>query len=113
MGNCFGGFERVDMEFLRMEKETFYLRKPFPLIKYQELEARTVYIENGNMCVFLKKLAQLSDIHIHTAGVEVAVVAPNRLERLLSAQHLVALQAEQAQQFGLFGGKLKALLLAF
>ena len=51
-------------------------------------------------------LAQLSDIHVHTAGIEVVVVNPDGLQSEVTLENLVDVSTKEAQQLALFGGEL-------
>ena len=68
------------------------------IIRSNELVAFSVDIDDFNRIVFLQMLAELGDIHIHAARIEVVVINPDSLERKVTLQNLVGMSAEQAQQ---------------
>ncbi len=80
------------------------------LIGDNELIALAVDVDDLDLVVVLQVLAQLRDIDIHRPGVEVVVVDPNGLERIVALQDLVGVGAEQGQQLVLLGGELGLLL---
>ena len=67
-------------------------------------------IDNFDGGVVLKVFAQLGDIYVHRAGVEVVIVNPDGLERVVAFENLVDVGAQQAEQFRLLGGELRYLV---
>ncbi len=61
--------------------------------------------------VILEMLAQLGDVDVHGAGVEVIVVNPDGLEGEVALEYLVDVCAEQAEQFRLLGSELGHLVV--
>ena len=55
-------------------------------------------------------LAQLGDVHIHAAGIEIIVVNPDGLQGKVTLQYLVGMRTQQAQQLRLLRGQLRLLL---
>ena len=51
-------------------------------------------------------LAQLGDVDIHRTGIEVVVVNPYGLQRIVAWEQFVGLAAEQVKEFGFLGGEL-------
>ena len=67
-------------------------------------------IDNLNLRIVLQMLAQLGDIHIHRAGIEVVIVNPDGLQGEVTLQDLVGGRAQQGKQFVLLGGQLGLLV---
>ena len=67
-------------------------------------------IDNLNLRIVLQVLAQLDDIHIHRAGIEVVIVNPDGLQGEVTLQDLVGMRAQQGKQFVLLGGQLGLLV---
>ena len=76
-----------------------------------EFVSLAMNIDDLNLTVILEVLAQLGDIHIHGASVEVVVVDPDGLQGEVALQDLVGMTAEQGQQLVLLGGKLGLLIV--
>ena len=70
------------------------------LIGDNELIALAVDVDDLDLVVVLQVLAQLRDIDIHRSGVEVVVVDPNGLERIVALQDLVGVGADEASDSG-------------
>ena len=77
-----------------------------------KLVSLAVDIDNLDLRIVLQVLAQLSDINVHRAGVEVVIVDPDGLQGKVALQDLVRVAAQQSQQLVLLGGEL-GLLLAY
>ena len=75
-----------------------------------ELVALTVDVDDLDVGIVAEQLAQLGDVDVHAAGVEVVVVYPDGLQGVVTLQHLVGMGAEEGQQLALFGGELGHLL---
>ena len=56
--------------------------------------------------IVLEVLAELGDVYVHRAGVEVVVVDPDGLEGVVAFEDLVDMRAQEAEQFRLLGGEL-------
>ena len=62
-----------------------------------KLVALSVDIDDFYLFVVLQVLAQLGDIDIHGAGIEVVVVNPDGLQGEVTLQDLVGMRAEQGE----------------
>lgn len=67
-------------------------------------------VDNLNLWIIFQVLAQLGDIYIHRASIEVVVVYPDCLQGKVTLQNLIGMRTEQSQQFILLGGQLSLLL---
>ena len=59
-----------------------------------KFETLPVQVHNLHRSIVFEVLAELGDVHIHAAGVEVGVVAPNDFQRKTAADGLVEVLAE-------------------
>ena len=75
-----------------------------------QLIAFAVDVDDLDARVVFQELAQLRDINVHAAGIEVVVVYPDRLQGVVALQYLVGMRAEQVQQLALLCGQLRYLL---
>ena len=53
-------------------------------VRNNEFVTLAVYIDDFNAVIILEMLAQLGDIDIHASGIEVIVVDPNGLQRIVA-----------------------------
>lgn len=58
-------------------------------------------IDDFDGVVLLQVLAQLRNIYVHAAGIEVVVVYPDGLQGKVALQDFIGMCAEQTQQFRL------------
>ena len=70
-----------------------------------EFVALTVDVDDFNRWVVFEVLTQFGDVHVHRASVEVVVVDPDGLERIVAFKNGIDMSAKQTQQLRLFGGK--------
>ena len=70
-----------------------------------EFVALAVYVVDFDGGVGREMLAELCDVDIHGACVEVVVVDPDGLEREFAQQHIVGMGAEESEEFALLGGE--------
>ena len=75
-------------------------------VGHDEAVASTVYVVDFDFGVSLEELAQLGDIDIHAAGVEVVVVHPDGLECQVALEHVVDVDSEECEQFAFLRGEL-------
>ena len=71
-----------------------------------ELVALTVDIDDFYLVVVLEMLAQLGDVNVHGAGIEVVVVDPDCLECEVALKYLVGMAAQKREQLVLLCGEL-------
>lgn len=71
-----------------------------------ELIAFAVDIDDFDRRVILEVLAELGDVHVHRAGVEIVIVNPYGLEREVAFEYFVDVCTQQAQKFAFLCGKL-------
>ena len=64
-----------------------------------ELVAFAVDVDDFDCGVFTQVLAELGDVDVHAAGVEVVVVDPDCFERLVAFEDFVDVGAEEAEEF--------------
>ena len=57
------------------------------------------------LIIVFQMLAQFGDIHIHRTSIEIVVVYPDGLQSKIALEYLVAVGAEQGQQFVLLGSE--------
>ena len=81
-------------------------------VRCDELIALAVDVDDFNAVITLQVLTELGDVNVHSASVEVVVVNPNSLERIVTLQNLVCMCTEQAEQFAFLRGKLRLRLAA-
>src|SRR5690606_26638602 len=67
-------------------------------------EAVAVDVDDFYVGIFPEVFAQLRDVDVHAAPVEVGVAAPDLFQRLLPGQQVVLVLAEHAQQLVFLGG---------
>ena len=67
------------------------------LVRDDEFVAFAVDVDDFNLRVVLQMLAQLGDINVHRACVEIVVVNPDGLQREVTLQNLVGVAAEQGE----------------
>ena len=90
---------------------TFNYQRPTLLILWRnKLVALAMDVDDFNLRILLQVLAQLGDVHIHRAGVEVVVVYPNGLQGKVTLQYLVGMRTEQSQQLVLLCSELRLLI---
>ena len=87
-----------------------HLREKLLLFRSDELVALAVDVYDFNLVVILQMLAQLCDVYVHRAGVEIVVVNPDSLQGEVTLQNLIGMAAEQSEQLILFRGELGLLL---
>ena len=75
-----------------------------------EFVTLAVDVDDLNLRIVLQMLAQLGDIDIHGACIEVVVINPDGLQCEVALQNLVGMLAEQCQQLFLLGGQLGLLV---
>ncbi len=80
------------------------------LFRRNELIALAVDIDDLYLVVFLQMLAQLGDIHVHRAGVEIVVINPDGFQGKVALQDLIGVTAEQGQKFILLRSEFGLLL---
>ena len=73
------------------------------LFRHDELIALTVNIDNLNLVVILQVLAQLRDVDVHRARIEVVVINPDCAQRIVALENLIGVRAQQGKQFVLLG----------
>ena len=66
-----------------------YIKQSSLNLGCNQLITLTVDIDNLNRVIGLQVLAQLGDVNVHTAGVEVVVIGPHSLESKATLQNLV------------------------
>ena len=76
-----------------------------------ELVALAVDVDDLDRGVILEVFAELGDVHVHRAGVEVVVIDPDGLEGEVALKNLVDVGAEEAQKLALLGGQLGHLVI--
>ena len=81
-------------------------------LRSNQLISLAVDIDDFNLVVVLKVLAQLGDVDVHGAGVEIVVVNPDSLEGEVALKNLVGMAAQECEQFVLLCGEL-SLLVAY
>ena len=75
-----------------------HLREKLLLFRSDELVALAVDVYDFNLVVILQMLAQLCDVYVHRACVEIVVVNPDSLQGEVTLQNLVGVAAEQSEQ---------------
>lgn len=78
----------------------------FFLIGADELVALAVNVDDFNIGILLEVLAELRDVHVHGASVEVVVVDPNFLKSVVALKNFVGVSSEQTEEFAFLGGEL-------
>ena len=76
-----------------------------------ELVALAVDVDDLDGGVIFEFLAQLGDVNVHRAGIEVVVIDPDGLQGEVALQDLVHVGAQQAQQLALLGGEVVTLVV--
>ena len=71
-----------------------------------EFVALAVYVDDFDGRIVLEVLAQLGDVDVHGTCVEVVVVDPNGLERIVAFENFVDVSTEKAEEFGFLSGEL-------
>ena len=61
-----------------------------------QLIALAMNIYDFNRIIFFQMLAQLRYVHVHTAGIEIIVINPNRLQSKVALKDLISMCTEQA-----------------
>ena len=82
-------------------------------VRYDEAVASAMHIVDFNVGIALEELAQLGDIDIHAAGIEVVVVHPDGLECKVALQYIVDMYAEQGEQLAFLRGELGLLVAKY
>jgi hypothetical protein len=70
-----------------------------------------VDVDNLDGVICSQMLTQLCDIHIHASRIEVVVIGPHCLERIITLQNLILMSAEQAEQLRLLCSELCLLVI--
>ena len=81
------------------------------LIGDNELIALAVDVDDLNLVVVLQVLAQLGDVNVHRACIEVVVINPDGLQRKVALQDLVGMSAEKSEKLILLGCQLGLLAI--
>ena len=76
----------------------FCLRCILLFLWCNQLIALAMNVDNLNLRIILKMLAQFGDINIHRAGIKVIVVYPDGLQCEVALKNLVGMTAKQGQQ---------------
>ena len=76
------------------------------LLGRDELVALAVDVDDFDLRIVFQVLAQLGDIDVHRAGVEVVVVDPDGFQGEVALQDFVGMRAEQRKEFVFLRGEL-------
>lgn len=76
-------------------------------VRRDELVALSVDVDDFYAVVSLEVLAELGDIDIHGARVEIVVINPDGFQCEVTLQHFVGVCAEETEEFALFGGEFR------
>ena len=98
------------LNIIHLPSDILHQTSPLLFFGSNELIALTVNVDNLNLRIVLQVLAQLGNIDVHGAGIEVVVVYPDSLQGEVALQNLIGMRAEQSQKFVLFGRQLGLLL---
>ena len=82
-------------------------------VRHYQLVSFAVDVDDLYRGVVFQQLAQLGDVDIHAAGVEVIVVYPDGLQRIVALQYVVYMVAEQCEQLALLGGEFLRLVAVY
>ena len=68
--------------------------------------AFAVDVDDFNRGIVFQMLAELGDIDVHRAGVEVIVINPDGFQRIVALEDFVHVGAQKAEKFGFLGCQL-------
>ena len=67
----------------------------------------TVDVDDFHVLISLEVLAKLGDVDVHRTGVEIVVINPDSLQRIVTLQDFVGMSAKKSEQFALLGRQLR------
>ncbi len=76
-------------------------------VRRDEFVALSVDVDDFHAVVSLEVLAELGDIDIHGARVEIVVINPDGFQCEVTLQHFVGVCAEETEEFAFFGGEFR------
>ena len=79
--------------------------RPLFAIRDNELITLAVDVDNLDGRVVLEVFAQLGDVNIHAAGVEIIVINPDGLQCVVTLENFIRVLAEKSQQFAFLCGE--------
>ena len=75
-------------------------------IRSNQFVALAMNVDDFHVLICLEMLAQFGDVDVHRAGIEIVVVNPYGLQRVVALQNLVGMRTKECEQLALFGGEL-------